>query len=192
MLGRNVLQLFLVVLASTAFDALSGPTSVSRAADGAPYVIATINVDTEPWGVAVIPNTRLIYVANWITSNVYIIDSRSSTVVGTVAVGSRPEAVAVNAITKRLYVVNYSSNSVSVIDGTSNTVVATVPVGRYPAAVAVNPVTDRVYVANDWSYTLSVIDGDSNIVSATVGGWHRALWCGHRYKLQPCLRLEHE
>ena len=77
---------------------------------------------------AVNPNTNRIYVANWISDNVSVIDGASNTVVASVAVGSYPESVAVNPNTNRIYVTD-SNDGVSVIDGDSNTVVATVAVG---------------------------------------------------------------
>ena len=42
--------------------------------------------------VAVNPNTNLIYVANYVSDNVSVIDGASNTVVATVAVGSGPYA----------------------------------------------------------------------------------------------------
>ena len=55
---------------------------------------------------AVNPNTNRIYVANYGSNNVSVIDGASNTVVATVAVGSDPDGVAVNPNTNRIYVAN--------------------------------------------------------------------------------------
>ncbi|MGD0766168.1 MAG: YncE family protein, partial [Dehalococcoidia bacterium] len=127
--------------------------------------------------VAVNPSTNRIYVANYNSNNVSVIDGAGNTVVATVAVvagGNGPEGVAVNPNTNRIYVANFNSGNVSVIDGTSNTVVATVAVGYWwggDGGVAVNPNTNLIYVTNyggQGSDNVSVIDGASNTVVATV------------------------
>ena len=66
----GVLALALVV----GFLALRGPAPGARAADGDPTVIATVAVGNSPYGVAVNPNTNLIYVAN-IDNTVSVIDA---------------------------------------------------------------------------------------------------------------------
>ena len=81
---------------------------------------------------AVNPNTNRIYVANYYSNNVSVIDGAGNTIVATVPVGNSPWGVAVDPNTNLIYVANYSSNSVSVIDGASNTVVGTIAVGTYP------------------------------------------------------------
>jgi YVTN family beta-propeller protein len=124
-------------------------------------------VGSGPKGVAVNPTTNRIYVTNYYSHNVSVINGGTNTVVATVPVGSGPYGVAVNPTTNRVYVANNWGN-VSVIDGGTNTVVATVPVGSGPEGVAVNPATNRIYVANNWSDSVSVVDGGTNTVVATV------------------------
>jgi YVTN family beta-propeller protein len=131
-----------------------------------------VAVGISPKGVAVNPNTNHIYVANYGSDSVSVIDGTSNTVVATVAVGIDPWAVAVNPNTNLVYVANEGSDNVSVIDGANNTVVATVALGTDPRArprgVAVNPSTNRIYVANWNGYTVSVIDGASNTIVTNV------------------------
>jgi YVTN family beta-propeller protein len=125
-------------------------------------------VGTYPYAIGVNPTTGKIYVANFGSNTVSVIDGTSNLVVATVAVGIYPYAVGVNPTTNKVYVANLTSNTVSVINGTSNLVVATVAVGSTPCAVGVNPTTNKVYVANENSNSVSVIDGTSNLVVATV------------------------
>ena len=145
---RNALRLLLIVLAGTlalpivaSVVALRGPASGARAADADAAVVATVSVPTEPVGVAVNPNTNLIYVTNFnngYNGNVSVIDGASNTVVATMAVASGLWGLALNPNTNLVYVPSYYDNNVSVIDGDSDTVVATVAVGTQPDYVALN------------------------------------------------------
>jgi YVTN family beta-propeller protein len=92
----------------------------------------SIPVGTEPFGVAVDATTNRIYVTNYGSSTVSVIDAGTNTVITTISVGFAPIGVAVNSKTGRVYVTNLHSNTVSVIDGTTNTVIATILVGTGP------------------------------------------------------------
>ena len=110
---------------------------------------------------AVNETTNRIYVANYNSDSVSVIDGATGNVIGSpIAVGDSPYGVAVNEATNRIYVANYDSDSVSVIDGaTGNLVGSPIAVGAYPYDVAVNEATNRIYVANSDSDSVSVIDG---------------------------------
>lgn len=66
-----------------------------------------------------------IYIANYHSNTVSVIDGKINSVIATVTVGSGPYGVGVNPITNRIYVTNQGSDNVSVINGNTNTVIAT-------------------------------------------------------------------
>lgn len=116
-------------------------------------VIATVPVGIRPRGLAVNPATNKIYVANFDSSNVTVIDGATNSVTTvTDPNASAPFAVAVNPVTNKIYVVNLFSSNVTVIDGATNSVTTVAdPPLHFPAsplAVAVNPVTNKIYVPN--------------------------------------------
>jgi YVTN family beta-propeller protein len=80
-----------------------------------------------------------IYVANFNSNDVTVIDGATYAVIATIPVGTNPNGVGVNPLTNRIFVTNQDDNTVSVINGVTNTVIATVPVGAHPFAVGVNP-----------------------------------------------------
>ena len=131
-------------------------------------VTATITVGTNPRGVGVNPSTNTIYVANYGSNSVSVIDGSTNVVTATITVGTDPYGVGVNPSTNTIYVANDGSSSVSVIDGATNAVTATITVGTDPIGVAVNPSTNTIYVANYVNGTVSVIDGSTNAVTATI------------------------
>jgi len=144
--------------------------------------ITRIPVGDRPHEVAVNTVTNRIYVANWGSDDVSVIDGATNAVATTVPVRSGPCGVGVNPTTNRIYVSNTGrvsqGNDVSVINGDTDTEIDTdgnpangitrIPVGTEPQGVAVDPTTDRVYTANRGSNNVSVIDGGGNTVIATV------------------------
>lgn len=109
-----------------------------------------------------------VYVANWDSTNVTVINGTTGSVVAEVAVGLNPEAITVDAATGSIYVANSGSGNVSVISGTTNTVSATIIVGTSPCALAVDAANGDVYVANFGSGNVSVISDTSETVVASI------------------------
>jgi YVTN family beta-propeller protein len=114
-----------------------------------------VSAGASPYAVAVNPVTNRIYVANYGSHNVTIIDGATNSTT-TVATGSNPYCLAVDPVTNKVYVANRGSANVTVIDGATNSTIL-VAAGTSPSAVAVNPVTDRIYVANRGGGNVTVI-----------------------------------
>jgi len=109
-----------------------------------------------------------VYVANWDSSNVTVIDGATGSIVANVTVGSNPDALAIDGTAGEVYVANSGSSNVSVISGSSNTVVATIGVGRAPVALSWDGANGDVYVANSDSGNVSVIDAATNKVVDSI------------------------
>jgi YVTN family beta-propeller protein len=131
-------------------------------------VLSTIKAGNNPYAVAVNLVTNTVYVANYSSGNVTVIDGTTDAT-ATVTVGTAPVAVAVNPATNTTYVANYGSANVTVIDGATNAT-TTVKTGTFPYAVAVNALTNKIYVANAGSGNVTVIDGESNATTTVKAG----------------------
>ncbi len=165
---RAVRGLMIVMLLALGLPlALSTPPSTPVLAQ---TVIATVPVGNGPLGVAVNPITNRIYVGNYASLNVSVIDGATNSVVATIPLpsGDPPWGVAVNPTTDRIYVSHTLRRSVDVIDGASNSVVATIPVDGTTRGVAVHPTTNQIYVAQATANAVSVIDGAANRVVASI------------------------
>ena len=151
--------------------------------------ITRIPLGTSPQGVAVRPPGTFVYVTNFISDDVSVIDTATNTEVDVdgnpgngitrIRVGNAPTGVAVTPDGAFVYVVNQViDNNVSVIDTATNTEVdvdgnpgngiTRIPVGSLPLGVAVTPDGAFVYVANVNSGNVSVIDTATNTVTDTV------------------------
>ena len=130
-------------------------------------VQTTINVDRAPEGLAVTPDNRRVYVANYTDSTVSVINTRTSRV-STIRLegGAGPKDVAVSPDGDRVYVTDNNANDVSVIDTATNTLIDTIRVGRDPFGVAASPDGDKVFLSNNIQF-MSAIRATSNCSSAT-------------------------
>lgn len=134
-------------------------------------VTDTISTGSTPSGIAVNESTNTIYVANFIPSQVQVINGDTNTEITKISTGQWTADVAVNESTNTIYTANFRSGTVSVIDGDKNsnnynTVIKTITVEGNPSSIAVNEVTNTIYVAT--GPHVSVIDGNDNSVTDTI------------------------
>jgi YVTN family beta-propeller protein len=129
-------------------------------------VIATVPVGMAPFALAANTTSNKIYVANFASNTVTVIDGATNNTT-TVAVGAVPVALAVNPATNKVYVVNYGSDTVTVIDA-ATLLTSNIAVGASPFGVAVNAVTNKIYVVNEVSNTVTVIDGATNATTTVA------------------------
>lgn len=111
-----------------------------------------------PLGLAVTPDGQYLYVANFNTDTVAIIDTETLELANTLSVGDAPWGVAVGADGGYVYVTNSGSDTVSVIDTVSQTVTANYPTGDQPYGVA---------AARNGNYAYIVNHGDNSITKVT-------------------------
>jgi len=129
------------------------------------WIKATISVGLVPAAIALDEFTGKVYVANFGSGIVSVIDAASLAVIAEIEVGTSPSAIAIHPGHRRAYVVNQGSNTVSVINSETDRLETTIEVGIHPRAVVVDPRADKVYVVNHGSASLSAIDGHSYQVS---------------------------
>jgi YVTN family beta-propeller protein len=105
--------------------------------------LAEVPVQTEPNGVAMMPDGSKAYAANTVSGTVSVIPLNLANGVISkpskhIPVGVEPYGLCLTPSGKKLYVTNSRSNSVSVIDTATDTVIATIPdVGPEPRGIAI-------------------------------------------------------
>jgi len=145
-----------------------GKVSVIKTSDNS--VGETILVGGAPWGVSVDPDGEFVYVVDFGSSSVSVIDAASNQVVDTIPVGSYlyPIRMAIAPGGELGYVNNFAGNSVSVVDLFGRQVLKTITVGSRPVDVSISRDGAFVYVSNSVSGTVSVIDTVINDVVGTI------------------------
>lgn len=126
-------------------------------------------------GIAFTPDGNWVYVTNFNTGTVSIIDAKTRKVSGSpISVGNHPIAIAIPSDGKLAYVTASNGGSlgqVSIIDLQVNQVVgSSIAVGIGPNSIAVTPDGKKVYAANIFEPFVSYIDTTSYpLASLAVG-----------------------
>lgn len=144
-------------------------------------LLAQVPVQTEPNGVAMLPDGSKAYVANTVSGTVSVIPLRMQNGIISrpskhIAVGVEPYGLALTPNGKKLYVTNARSNSVSVIDTATDSVSKTISgVGIEPRGLAITNDGDTddndetVYVTQFLSLPISgKVDGQDDAKAGKV------------------------
>lgn len=143
--------------------------------------LAEVPVQTEPNGVAILPDGSKAYVANTVSGTVTVIplNLRNGSISKPskhILVGTEPYGIAMAPNGKKLYVTNSRSESVSVIDTATDLVTATIQgVGPEPRGIAITnngnslDNDETVYVTQFLSLPVSgTVDGQDNAKAGHV------------------------
>ncbi len=150
--------------------------------------ISQLQVDMNPFGIAVDPDVNRIYILNrnppyvnptWQNSTVSVLDGSNYTKIAEIGVGLDPHGININPDTHRVYVTNYRDGTVSVIDGVGNKIIGK-PIFLAPGieGMAVNQITNRIYVADGLNGTVYVVDGNTDTKIKEIHplwGWNVAV-----------------
>jgi YVTN family beta-propeller protein len=130
------------------------------------------NTGAQPYYISINQDKHRLYIANYLSSTVDVIDGLTDKVINNITVGNYPNAIDINKFTNTIYVANDESNTVSIIDGSKNVVVNNVAVGMNPEDLAVDTnegeLNSLIFVANYGSNTVSVIDGLTNRIISNI------------------------
>jgi YVTN family beta-propeller protein len=137
-----------------------------------------INVGLAPHGINFSHDGKLIYVTNYFSDSISILNAADNTEVARVLLAPdvnpvrsskyQPLQVALTPDDRFAYVTCFASHEVRVIDTATKNVVAAIPVGKAPFLLEVTPDGQFVYVANQQSDNMSVIRVANNQVIATI------------------------
>jgi YVTN family beta-propeller protein len=140
----------------------------------APTPLGTITVGNEPRGIAVDSARQRVYVANYSSDSVSVIDSNTNTVLDTISGLTTANGLALDPLHNVLWVTNHSTDQVTPIqvndEATAFTPLPALAVGASPWGVTYDPLHDYVYVANSLSNSVTVIEAESRTVVTTITG----------------------
>jgi uncharacterized repeat protein (TIGR01451 family) len=136
----------------------------------APYLVASIGVGDSPRGLAVDPSRRRVYVANYGSNSVSVLDANNNSVAQTI--GSIPSAngIAYDPVHDLIWVTSYGDDQVIPINAQNLTSLSALSVGDGPWDVVYDPVHDAVYVVNNLDDSVTVIDATTRVVTDTLTG----------------------
>jgi YVTN family beta-propeller protein len=120
----------------------------------------TLQVGTQPTGIAANPVRNEVYVVNagtpWGNGSVSVIDTSANHVVATIPVHRQPYFIDVDTAGHRAYVANSGSNSVSVIDLDQRREIGVAGTGEQPGLARITPDMRSLVVTNRRSGSVSI------------------------------------
>jgi YVTN family beta-propeller protein len=137
-----------------------------------------------PYDVVVAQSGNQLFVSDWASRVVRVVDPGDLHTVARIAVGEHPNQIAVSPTDDRIFVACASSNWVSVIDTRRGVVTETIhtalfprsPEGSTPDALAISPDGKTLFVANADNNNIAVIDvatpGRSQVKGFIPTGWY--------------------
>jgi len=171
----------LLFAANMGMGAVPGSIVVFDTATG--KLLRRIEVELSPYGVAFNADGSRLYVSNWASQSLSVIDTEALQVIGSIAVGANPNALEM-APDGRLYVACANDNSVLVVDTRARRVVERIsttltphsPEGSTPNAIVLDAARKLLYVANADNNDVAVISVKERERSEVLGflptGWY--------------------
>ncbi len=99
-------------------------------------VVSTLPTGSYPFGMSMTVDGRKLYVANYGSNSVSVVDALTMTVVGTMNRAGGPFNVAVSPDSSRVVVAYVTSGEVAVFRTSDNTLVNAFPAGNFPNSIA--------------------------------------------------------
>jgi YVTN family beta-propeller protein len=146
-------------------------------------LLRRIEVELNPYGVALNRDGSRLYVSNWGSESVSVIDTEAMKSLGTIAVGPNPNDIQMGP-DGRLYVSCANDNTVVVIDTKERQVMERIstaltphsPEGSTPNALTLDTPHNRLYVANADNNDVAVVTvktaGHSEVLGFIPVGWY--------------------
>jgi YVTN family beta-propeller protein len=131
--------------------------------------VSYIPVGINPYGVAMTPDAKEVYIANDGSDDVSVISTSSNTVIATIPVGSGPGGIVISPDGGKVYVANQNSNTISVISTGTHAVVNTIAVSTFPTGLAVNNDGSRVYVSAGSNIAVVNTATNSQVAAIPIG-----------------------
>ena len=159
-------------------------TITAKSIDTASEKVLSARAGVRPYDVVLGRKGLHLYVSDWASRLVLMIDPTDLRIVAKIPVGDHPNQIVVHPKDDRIFVANASSNSVSVIDTKRGTVIETIvtslfplaPEGSTPDALAIDVDGSTLYVANADNNCVAVIDikvpSKSQVKGFIPTGWY--------------------
>lgn len=129
-------------------------------------VLRTIDGLKEPQGVAYVPSTDTLYVANAGDGSVRLFRGPDYAPAGQIDLGEDADNIRLDAASGRLFV-GYGSGGLAVIDASSARKVADVPLGVHPEGFQLDPGGNRIFVNLPKAQAIAVVDRETRKQTAT-------------------------
>jgi YVTN family beta-propeller protein len=146
-------------------------------------IVTRIPVETTPYQTVLTPDGKLLFVSNWSSESVSVIDTATNKVIRVLRVGMNPNDMKISS-DGRLFVACSNDNTVyaidvhklQVIERLPTTLTPLAPEGSTPDALAIDNTRKLLYIANADNNSITVAHIENRAHSTVVGfiptGWY--------------------
>ena len=120
-------------------------------------LLTLLDVGKTPMQMAMKPDGGELFVCNFNSSSVSVIETAANEVGGTYLMGDQPMRALVSSDNSLLYVANFGSDNVSVFSINDGRLIDSVQVGHRPDAMALTPAENFLLVADSASGDVAVV-----------------------------------
>ena len=161
----------------------TGPSNVVVFDTDTRRIVTRIPVEVSPYQTVLTPDGKRLFVSNWSSDSVSVIDTESNKVIQTLHVGMNPNDMKLSS-DGRLFVACSNDNTVYVIDThtlqsmerLSTTLTPLAPEGSTPNALVIDDTHKLLYIANADNNSIAVADIGNRRHTGVVGfiptGWY--------------------
>jgi YVTN family beta-propeller protein len=161
----------------------AGPSNVVVFDTRTRQIVTRIPVEINPYQTVLTPDGKRLFVSNWASESVSVIDTASNKVIRTLRVGKNPNDMKLSS-DGRLFVACSNDNTVHVIDTKtlqiverlSTTLSPFAPEGSTPDALTIDNARKLLYIANADNNSIAVAHIENRAHSTMVGfiptGWY--------------------
>jgi YVTN family beta-propeller protein len=133
---------------------------------GGRNVIRTLDGLKEPQGVAYLPSTDTLYVANAGDGSVRLFRGSDYAAAGQIDLGDDADNIRLDVPANRI-VVGYGSGGLAVIEAANSRKIADIPLSVHPEGFQLDPGSNRIFVNLPKAQAISVVDRQSGRQTAT-------------------------
>ena len=133
---------------------------------GGRNVIRTLDGLKEPQGIAYLPSTDTLYVANAGDGSVRLFRGSDYAAAGQIDLGEDADNIRLDVPANRI-IVGYGSGSLAVIDAASSRKIADIPLSVHPEGFQLDPGSNRIFVNLPKAQAIAVVDHQSGRQTAT-------------------------
>jgi YVTN family beta-propeller protein len=173
--GASIVVLLTLAGAAGAGTPLPRGASIPATASSGAASLTTnlsIPVGTQPHGILYDATNHRIYVANFISKSISVINPKTETVVKTIPVHTEAWELAYDPENRMLYVASNNVSGLRVINTTSNSVAGTLYTGCGTVeGVVYDAGNDRLYAECPLTNTLAIVDPSSGLVLQKIRGF---------------------
>jgi YVTN family beta-propeller protein len=160
-----------------------GPSNVVVFDAKTRQIVTRIPVEVNPYQTVLTPDGKRLFVSNWASQSVSVIDTDTNKVIRTLRVGINPNDMKLSA-DGRLFVACSNDNTVHVIDTRtlqvierlSTTLTPLAPEGSTPDALTIDQQRKLLYIANADNNSIAVVEIENRAHSSVIGfiptGWY--------------------